>query len=653
MVVQRLRQIWKKKNGEKISFQFTGNRIEFDGEEYAIGFGLNISERKKAELNLFDSRNRYQSLVESVNGIVWEARADCYEFLFVSENSRDILGFEPEDWYYDTTFWSNLIHPEDRESTLEYFRKMAEYERNYTLEYRMQAANGQIVWVRDIVTYVKRQNEPDLLRGVIFDITKEKKAEQRLEERTHFIETSLENLPIGIALSRINDGKTVLLNRAFIDKYGWPAHKLNSIDHFFNNVYPDESNREQIRSRVVADIESGDPERMKWDGVEITTSKGEKRYVSARNIPLPEQNLMISTVRDVTEEKIAKQKLKKSESRLQGIIESQTNYVIRTDLEGYYTYYNPKFRNEFAWIHENKELVGLHGMESIMEYHHERVREVVEACLENPGEVFQVEIDKPGKNDTVKTTLWDFVCITDSEGNPSEIQCVGIDITEKKASEMKLRASLEEKEVLLSEIHHRVKNNLAIVSSMMQLQAFQESNEEVEKRLYDSIFRISTIATIHEILYRSGSFSKMGFNEIIRKLIHNIDKVLNPEKEIVNQIEQTSIQLNINQAIPCAIIINEVITNIYKHAFTDRENGRIEVQIYEENEKITLTIRDNGIGLPESFEDGSKETLGLQLVDILTDQLKGESRFERLNPGTSFTLTFKKADVSGIGNASL
>lgn len=193
---------------------------------------------------------------------------------------------------------------------------------------------------------------------------------------------------------------------------------------------------------------------------------------------------------DITEQRKAEEELQKSKARLQGIIDSQTNFLIRTDLNGYYTYYNPKFEQEYGRLHSAEDLTGIHCMESVMEYHYDRVFNTVEKCIKAPNRVFQVEIDKPAKDGGVRTTIWDFVCLTDSSDNPSEIQCIGIDISEKKVNENKLKQSLEEKKTLLAEIHHRVKNNLAVVSGLMQIQAFEEENKEVESKLMDSVSRI-------------------------------------------------------------------------------------------------------------------------------------------------------------------
>ena len=224
------------------------------------------------------------------------------------------------------------------------------------------------------------------------------------------------------------------------------------------------------------------------------------------------------------------------------------------------------------------------------------------------------------------------------------------DITEQKKYEKKLTDSLKEKEVLLSEIHHRVKNNLAVISSLLQLQAFNAKNKELEKKLYDSVFRISTMATIHEILYKSGSFSKIDFSDIIEQLVFNLEKIFGENKEIEHQINSHKIELNINQAIPCSLMINEVVTNVYKHAFRGRKDGVLTANLTIENDEVLVIISDNGIGFPDNMDMDNSDTMGLQLIQVLTAQLKGESAFSSDETGTTFTLKFSKTDVSGSGS---
>lgn len=148
---------------------------------------------------------------------------------------------------------------------------------------------------------------------------------------------------------------------------------------------------------------------------------------------------ILGITRDITTEKRALIELQESEERLQRIVNSPTHYVLRTDLTGMHTYWNKTFENEFGWLYKSKGLAKGDSLTSICNYHHKRTQEVVMNCIMNPGTVHQIELDKPAKEGGIKTTLWEFVCLTDSNGKPSEMQCMGIDISDKKIAEEQVR----------------------------------------------------------------------------------------------------------------------------------------------------------------------------------------------------------------------
>jgi PAS domain S-box-containing protein len=247
----------------------------------------------------------------------------------------------------------------------------------------------------------------------------------------------------------------------------------------------------------------------------------------------------------------------------------------------------------------------------------------------------------------------DYVVLYDDiTGYVSGVFGVQKDITGRVEQERKLKRSLQEKEILLSEIHHRVKNNLAVISALMQLQAYSANDEELAGRLNDSMMRIKTMATIHELLYQQESFSELQFSDILKRLASMLLDNFNMNKNITCKIDCDGVQLNINQAIPCALIVNEVLTNAFKHAFTEKNMGTIWLSVTEDFDLVTLSIRDNGRGFDYAdYMVGKIETLGLQIVRILSNQLNGEYSFSSTDEGTGFTLKFRKSDVKGAGGA--
>jgi len=205
-----------------------------------------------------------------------------------------------------------------------------------------------------------------------------------------------------------------------------------------------------------------------------------------------------------------------------------------------------------------------------------------------------------------------------------------------------IEKALVEKETLLKEIHHRVKNNLQLISGLLELQAVQFDDENVKEMMEEGKSRIQSMALIHEQLYESNDLGKIDFREYLNKLTNDIAIAFNtPEKEINFQIKVKQFSLDINTAVPLGLIVNELIANAYKHAFKGRKKGNIVIDLVPvENEETQLRIIDNGIGLPKDFDPLSKRSLGLRLVQGLIRQLGGKYAYES-KKGTQFMLQFK------------
>ncbi len=223
------------------------------------------------------------------------------------------------------------------------------------------------------------------------------------------------------------------------------------------------------------------------------------------------------------------------------------------------------------------------------------------------------------------------------------------DVTEQVITQKKLQNSLEEKEVLLAEVHHRVKNNLAIISGLLQLEAFELQDVTSKRFLTDSVMRIKSMALIHDQLYSSGNFSDIPFKKIIEDLASMTKNLLSAQKLIDFNYSIDDVQLNVNQAIPTALIINELLTNAYKHAFEGVEQGEVNIRLKFENGFVALTVKDNGIGLPKNFDTKNSKSLGYTLIKKLSKQLGGKFKFT-VDNGTRFDLKFRKKDVKGAGS---
>jgi len=244
------------------------------------------------------------------------------------------------------------------------------------------------------------------------------------------------------------------------------------------------------------------------------------------------------------------------------------------------------------------------------------------------------------KNGEVRTILWNHKPLL-LDDKFKMILCIGEDVTEKQEAEQKIKESLKEKEVLLKEVHHRVKNNLQIIVSMLNMQINQISQDELRSILRISQSRIRTIAMIHEALYNSSDLINIGYEEYLRQFMRYLMQTyLLPNSKIDIQTHCQDILLDINLAIPCSLILNELVSNALKHAFPDKRPGKVTVKMMKKDETYHLIVEDNGVGLPENFEIDKLKSLGLILVRTLTTQLKGNLNYD-CSEGCRFEITFK------------
>jgi len=215
------------------------------------------------------------------------------------------------------------------------------------------------------------------------------------------------------------------------------------------------------------------------------------------------------------------------------------------------------------------------------------------------------------------------------------------DVSGRIEAEERVRASLEEKKVLLEEIHHRVKNNLQVVSSLLNLQARAAQDEHVQQVFQESRNRVQSMAMVHEQLYRSASLADLNFGEYVTQLSESLFRAYRADPEQVSlRVSAGKVRLSLDAAAPCGLILNELVSNALKHAFPDGRRGEIEISVDDRADgSVTLSVTDNGVGVPEGIGFWNAPSLGWKLVRTLVRQLDGEVQIEG-PPGTRLTVRF-------------
>ena len=217
-----------------------------------------------------------------------------------------------------------------------------------------------------------------------------------------------------------------------------------------------------------------------------------------------------------------------------------------------------------------------------------------------------------------------------------------VDITERKRAAAALEASLREKETLLNEVHHRVKNNLQVISSLLSLQAGYVKDHQLGEMLQDSQNRVHSIALVHEKLYRAGNLARINLGEYLETLTEHLQAALGDSLDRVQLVvEASDLELPLDSAVPCGLVVNELVTNALKHAFPDGRRGSVTVRAaLGSGKKVTVSVADDGIGLGADVSLEHSGSMGLRLVTTLARQLAGQLVVSR-NKGTLVELTFE------------
>jgi len=401
--------------------------------------------------------------------------------------------------------------------------------------------------------------------------------------------------------------------------------------------------------------------------------QGGKLWLDTLLVPLRDNLGKISQIlgvaRDITQLKSIEQSLRKTQGQLRQrekllrlTLEQAPIGIVTCDLEGNFLHFNPAFSQILGYSAQKLRQMSWENITDkddlqIQENHYQKLL---------AGEVrnFQLENCYLRQDGNKIQGIIRVALIRDAKGSPMHYVAQLEDVTERKQAEAKIQASLKEKEVLLKEIHHRVKNNLQIVSSLLDLQAEYIQEPEILEKLEDSKHRLLAMSLIHETLYQSETLAQVDFSDYVERLATNILFAQSTDYErITLDFNLEPVFLNLETAIPCGLLLNELITNSIKHAFPEPRHGKIYIELHYQSKKtasnenqtscqgdkigdkiedqIMLKVSDDGVGMPPNINLKETKSLGLTLIHDLTQQLRGNLAID-LSNGTEFILIFSE-----------
>lgn len=331
-------------------------------------------------------------------------------------------------------------------------------------------------------------------------------------------------------------------------------------------------------------------------------------------------------------------RLLKSEELYRDLFENVNDFIQMVNIDGKFIHVNNAWRNALGYTEEEVKEISIWDIIHPTQVKHCQIMFKELFNGEKLPKVETIFVTKNGEEINVEGN----VNLKFVDGNPYATRGIFRDITKRKKIENDLKQALEEKEMLLKEIYHRVKNNLMVISSLLNLQSGHIKDKVALDLFRESQNRAKSMALIHERLYRSKDLKRIDFGDYIRTLATDLYKIyVHNSGQIALNLNVDDIMLDINTAVPLGLILNELVTNSMKYGFPGDIQGKIDVKFKKQGETLVLTVADDGIGFPENIDYKNTTSLGLQLVNSLTSQIDGEIKLDGAE-GTEFKIIFKE-----------
>ena len=601
---------------------------------------MEMADRKLAEEKLFESSQMLQTVLDNIpQRIFWKDRRSI--FLGCNKpfaldcgyaNPGDLIG--KTDYETASAGTAGIYRADDRQVMDTGLSKL-----NY--EESQIKPDGSTAWLRTSKVPLRDKDSRVIgVLGMYEDFTERKLAKEALlvsEERSR---QSVRVSNLGI-FDHDHLAETIYWSPRQREIFGWGPDETVTLQAFIDCIHPED------RDRTASEVRRAhDPAGNGVFGVRnrIIHRDGSIRWVTTQSQTFfsgegsarrPVRT--IGAVSDITELKRAEEYLRRSENKYRTLIENLPQKIFYKDRNSVYISCNKSCADDLRI--KPDEISGRTDYDFFPKGLAGKYREDDKRLMDlGKAEDIEEEYIQHGRERwiyTVKTP------ITDDSGNVTGILGISWDITERKKAEQQIKQSLREKETFLREIHHRVKNNMAVVSSLLSLQANKIEDATVRSLFEESLQRVKAMALVHEKLYQTKDLSSINFEDYITSIVLEIIGLYRIDTDaITTEMNIKDIELDLESAVPCGLIINELLANAFKHAFPDNRSGVLSINFTKTDDTYTLAIKDNGVGLPAGFDYMRTNTLGLQIVEVLTKQLRGSFQIKS-DLGTEAAIIFE------------
>ena len=590
-----------------------------------------ISERRKKSIlehevrrqtkELRESEAEYRSLVESTEDSVYLVDRNC-QYLFMNEKHLSRLGLSKD----------KIIGRAYRElHTEEETKKLSEivnrvFDTGNSVQQEHKSHRDSRHFLRTLSPIKDHEGKITAVTVVSKDITGLKRTEEELIETKEYLDNIIKSSADPITI--VDMGGIVRdWNKGAESLMGYCADEVigTSVRKFF--AVPEEADRIMERVQKEGKIKNYRAIVLRKDEKPIHICMSTALLKNKEGVPIG----TVRVSRDITKEVELEEKIREERDNLNTIFETMTDGVYLVSKDYKIEFMNRVLQDEYGdrvgsicykAFHEREQKCPMCKITEVM--NGKTVRWIWHSDREN--KIYDL-IEMPLSNE---------------DGTISKLT-IFRDISEYERAKEQIEASLKEKEVMLKEIHHRVKNNMQVISSILNLHSKHANDKQAKELFQDSRNRILSMALIHDKLYKSEDLARINFAEYVRSLVSYLSRVYRIKPGAISvDMNINDVLLDVNIAIPCGLIINELVSNSFKHAFPDGREGVVTIAIHPVEENgIELVVSDDGVGFPEDLDYRKTRTIGMELVTALIKQLDGTIEFDR-SDGTTFRIKFRR-----------